>query len=280
MYLLLETEAVEEYLAMQAGEEASPPTLLDGVKQHDFATLTRWVWNDTEYGAYATRGPLLVQFEPGSALDGVFRDEWAVKADAGLFLASQAQMDEVVGHLRSILLVALPEGNLARLRLQDTQALASVLLGLLPSRAAMLLGPSGTVVWRENTGQASRWWRFRSEERAEDHAEVGGVFQFSDIEMNRIDANLAQRQLHEQIALTQLAPHSFQGAPEVATLQWRDQLERWEFGRFSDIARGMDIFRNPGFAAQEKAVTQVLKNTNISTDDHLVQATSLLELET
>ncbi|WP_321872025.1 DUF4123 domain-containing protein [Paraburkholderia tropica] len=271
-YLLLETGIIEDYLRVQANAVDSP-SILTAVKQIDFATLTGWVWAETEYASHAQRGPLLVQMEEDSPLPAAFRDGWA-PSDGGVFITSRASIDKVLAQLRSILFVYLPDGDRARFRLQETAALSSVLRALAPLRVAQLLGPISQLLWLEDIAPTQyQWWSITQQQ-------VGDIarapFQFTHAEMSAIDHYLAEHRLSRQVALTRMARHSHQGDPHQQTVEWMTQLQQWGFQRHSDVSAGLDIFRHAGFSTNAPAITQALSSIDLTPGARITQAANLL----
>lgn len=269
-YLLLESEALEDYLRILP-DAPDRPSACDSVKQLDYCVFARWVWSGTEYERHETRGPLLVQYGLDSPLPEVFRDEWAAH-DAGLLLTSEAPMDEVLDHLRRILFIQLPDGIRARFRIQEPLALTSVLQALSPERAAVLLGPLQEIVWRENTGPTYQWWRYR---RSAACSGIAG-FGFSQAEMLAIDAGLAEHFLRTQTALTERLVHQTYDDPRQQVLDWISQLESWGWHEREDIVTGLDIFRHPRFPQYSEILFAILRNSEravsvriASAQDHL-----------
>ena len=267
IYLLLESEALEDYLRTlpDAPDQLSAH---DHVKKIDYCTFARWVWSDTDYEAYESRGPLLVQCEVGSPLVGVFQEEWAAH-DAGLMIRSAAGMNEVLAHLRRILFVQLAGDGPARFRLQEPLALASVLQALAPHRAAALLGPLHEVVWRENTGPTYQWWRYS---HAEDMDGEASDFLFMPTELAAIDAGLAERFVQAQVALTEQLNNPIYENPERQVRFWISQLNEWGYLERSEVADALDIFRHPRFVANAESLVDTLQNTEMTTATRIITA--------
>ncbi|WP_423757775.1 DUF4123 domain-containing protein [Burkholderia sp. NLJ2] len=258
-YLLLESEILDEWLLAQPSTPEDH-TIADTVRSLDFTSTQRWVWRETEYHDYDTRGPMLVQYGPGSALASTFVDVWPPTGGAVL-LVSPESMEPVLAHLREILFVYMPDGKKARFRLQETAALASVLQALAPHRAAALLGPVQELLWRENLGPDHQWWRYR---KSEDAYHVQGGFQFFDAEMAAIDAGLADHQLRKQTALTQRAPHSFRDSARQQTRIWLEQLYQWGFQESHHLETAMEVFRHPAYQTHAHAVVALLGDAKLA----------------
>lgn len=267
VYLLLESEALEDYLRTLPGAP-DQPSAHDHVKKIDYCTFARWVWSDTDYEPYASRGPLLVQCEAGSPLLEAFQDEWAAH-DAGLMILSAADMNAVLAHLRRILFVQLAGDGPARFRLQEPLALASVLQALAPHRAATLLGPLHEVVWRENTGSAHQWWRYSHAENMDDEATE---FLFTPAELAAIDAGLGERFVQAQIALTEQLNSPLYENPERQVRFWISQLNEWGYHERSEVADALDLFRHARFVANAESLVDILQNSELTTATRIITA--------
>jgi hypothetical protein len=221
LYLLLETEAVEKYLRDQVlaakrkeiadretaeeptdpdnledPEEWNPIVLADEIVKRDGKAAPHWVWRETIYDEYATTGPMLVQIQADSPLCDVFLKEWSA-SDGVVVIKTAAPLEDVLGHLRAILFVYLPDNSLGRFRLQETLALAYVLRSLSADRADSLLGPLQELVWRERmrgieTGEPAKfqWWRYH---RSKTDYNALRNFRLTEKEMRTLDELLAQR---------------------------------------------------------------------------------------
>ena len=273
-YLLLESGLFDEWLLEQP-EAQEDHTLSHAVRDLDYTGMQRWVWRGTEYEDHDTRGPLLVQYQPGSALENAFVDVWPATSGA-VHLTSTEPMETVLAHLRAILFVYMPNGNKARFRFQETAALGSVLQALTPQRAATLLGPVQQLLWRENLGPEYQWWRFSQMVNAD---VTRGEFQFSAAEMSAIDDGLAEHQLRKQTALTQCAPHSFRDSARQQTRIWLEQLNLWGFQAPRDLESGMEVFRHPAYYAHAKAVVALLSDANLTPGARASRASNYLTIE-
>lgn len=273
IYLLLESEALEDYLRARPGA-ADQPSAHAEVRDIDYCTFARWVWSGTEYEPYAARGPLLVRCEGRSPLLDVFRNEWAAH-DVGLMIRTPAGMDEVLTHLRGILFVELAGDGPARFRLQEPLALASVLRALAPQRAAALLGPLQELVWRENNGPTHQWWR-----HSQDEAEGASTgFVFTPAELAAIDAGLAERFEQTQVALTEQATHQTYENARLQVLLWMDQLKGWGYLSQGELAAALDVLRHPRFAAESNRLLSVLQDTGQSVAARLTTAQHHLDMQ-
>lgn len=258
-YLLLESEILDEWLLAQPNTPEEH-TIADTVRSLDFTSTQRWVWRETEYHDYDTRGPMLVQYGPGSTLASTFVDVWS-PAGGAVLLVTPEPIETVLAHLREILFVHMPDGKKARFRLQETVALASVLRALAPHRAGTLLGPVQELLWRENLGPDHQWWRYHQSAGA---YQLQGGFQFSDPEMAAIDAGLADHLLRKQTALTQRAPHSFRDSARQQTRIWLEQLYQWGFQEPHHLETAMEVFRHPAYRAHAHAVVALLGDANLT----------------
>ncbi|WP_236186219.1 DUF4123 domain-containing protein [Pseudomonas protegens] len=273
-YLLLESAVLEEWL-MQQPDSPEQPNISAFVRQVDYATILRWIWNDTEYDKHHADGPLLVQYQPGSPLPALFTEAWAPTGGAVL-ITSLRPIDEVVAQLRAALFVLMPDGKKARFRLQETDALSSVLQAIEPHRAAQLLGPVQEMIWRENHGPEHQWWRYR---QSGGPYPVQGGFQFHHAEMTAIDAGLNEYHLRKQTALTQLAPHSFRDSARQQTQVWLEQLRHWGFAEFHHLDLALDAFRHPSYTQRASAVVALLQDATLTPGARSSRALNLLMTE-
>lgn len=272
-YLLLESEILEDYLRTLP-EAPDQPSAYGHIKLLDYCTFARWVWTGTDYDEHATRGPLLVQCESTSPLLGIFRDQWAPH-DVGLIARVTAAMPEMLAHLRNILFVWLAGSGQARFRLQDPQALASVVQALSPQRSAALLGPLREIFWRENTGSQHQWWCYRSAEPMS----LDASFLFSHTELVAIDAALEQRHVKLQTILTEQVAHRVYEDPVQQVLNWLQQLNDWGYSSRSEIGAAMDIFRHRHFAALEQPVVAILQERNQPIGTRIISAQHQLDVQ-
>ncbi|MBN3838533.1 DUF4123 domain-containing protein [Burkholderia sp. Ac-20349] len=273
-YLLLESELLDEWLLGQP-EMREERTISHAVRELDYTCTQRWVWRGTEYDEHETRGPLLVQYQPGSVLTNTFADVWPPTGGA-VYLTSTEPIEAVLAHLRSILFVYMPNGNKARFRLQETAALDSVLRALTPQRAATLLGPVQQLIWRENLGPEFQWWGYNQSGGGE---LIQGDFQFSDAEMAAIDEGLGDHQLRKQTALTQRVPHSFRDSARQQTRIWLEQLHLWGFREPHHLEAAMEVFRHPAYYVHTKAVVALLGDTDLAPGARANRALNHLMIE-
>ncbi len=143
-YLLLETDLINKPY--------------DKVSAIDFFTTKEWLWNNTFLEQHQEDGPLLVNMEEDSALIPHYLSTWAIK-NAAIMLFSPFELDTVMAHLQSIILIMMPDGNQARLRLHEPRKLAGILGALDSETQSSLMGPIEHIIWLENCGQDQSWYQ-------------------------------------------------------------------------------------------------------------------------
>jgi len=274
-FLLLETECLEDMLR-GLPDAPDQPSAIQAISAIAPCLSMRWQWEDTDYHAHRTAGPLLIEVPKGSPLIQAYLDEWSTH-DVGLWLRSSASLDHVHAHLRSLTWVELPGELRSRFRLQETSAALSVLRALTPERAGMLLGPIKQVLWRENAGPAFRWWRFENDSPSSARSGTTPWFTFTASEMSSISLGMSEYMLHWQTALTMEQKGADHEGARARVRGWLNDAHALGYSRQEDVAALMDMFRHPAYPAQQQHLMQILAQTRLTPSARLRQGMDMLE---
>ena len=195
----------------------------------------------------------------------------------GLWLRSDAGLDELHAHLRSLTWVELPGAVSSRFRLQETSAALSVLRALTPERAGMLLGPIRQVLWRENAGPAFRWWRFENGSPASSLSGTEPWFSFTASEMRAVSLGMSEYMLHWQAALTMAQDGNDLETARARVRGWLAEAQALGYARHDEVAALMEVFRHQHFPGQQQLLMQTLTETRLEPSARLRQSMDVLE---
>ncbi len=171
-YLLLETDFIHK-----------PAEQVDDV---DFFTEKEWLWDNTFLDEHQEDGPLLVKMDEDSSLLTEYLNNWAPK-NAAILLLSHYDIDKVLQHLQSIILIMKPDGNQSRLRLHEPRKLAGLFDALDEKTQSTLMGPIEHILWLENCGHDQTWYQTSNKSpHLPRHNEVRW-FHFNHEHMNRLN---------------------------------------------------------------------------------------------
>lgn len=121
------------------------------------ATPPQALYQGTVYASLAHLGPLLIPVSGNTPLADVFSRAWSIAA--GIWLESDAQASEVLGHLRSLIHVRVAEDVTVLFRYYDPRVSALWLADLPARERDRLMGPvrlirlPGVVIEQENPNQ-------------------------------------------------------------------------------------------------------------------------------
>lgn len=143
--------------------------ILDGALIDDLAghlahlepnETVHWLYQETAYADLFERGPALVPVAPFNALAQVFEQQW--RHHAGLWLESDADEREVVGHLRSMVHARLEGDVTALFRFYDPRIARLWLSELGSAERDQLMGPIRSIRLSDSSGEE---WRLTQVDR-------------------------------------------------------------------------------------------------------------------
>lgn len=276
IYLLLETEMLEDHLREQPDVPDSA-SLYDEVKKLDFACTARWIWAETAYASVKERGPLLLQVSSDSPALERFSTLWS-KHDGGVLFTSVAAIEDIESHLRSLLFVYLDDGAKARFRLQEVEALQSLLQSLDHERRQLLLGPFDRLIWRENLGIAWQWWTCQGSGKPELARKDASVwFRFQPHELVAIDTGVADLFLRAQTTHTAKELQCAAADARIQTRYWLKLAKEWGFETRQEKTALLDLLRRPGFSDHENPLFALLEGNALRPGARLTRAYDYLE---
>lgn len=185
LYLLLETEFFEDAWS--------------DVCDIDFGTVKRWLWSDTFLDQHETDGPLLVEVNNNSALISHYIEHWSTENSA-IVIKTPYSMELLIQHLQSLILIMLPDGTHAKMRLQEPRKLAGILNSLQKDTDyESLMGPIKEIIWCENCGKQTRWLGAMNDKMQEPKHTKEDMFwfQFQQEYIDKINTNEALYFIHQ-----------------------------------------------------------------------------------
>lgn len=135
------------------------------------------------------------RFNSGSKLIEKYISHWG-NWHAGIFieLTETAEATEItseeslINHLRSLLLVEMPEDGEVHYRFQETRKLAGILKALdSKERLSELLGPIKRLLWQQNCGADKTYFQVENPQQQETTEKPMGWFNFTQTEKEKID---------------------------------------------------------------------------------------------
>lgn len=191
-YFLFESAQLEEAdydhrLAQSNHELPIKKTARDLVNEIDPYTIDTLLWEDTVFNEFKYSGPIVCQYHQGSKIPEAMFAMWG-NWNLGLLIDAVSKKS-LIQHLRSLLMVQMPQDGEVRYRLQETRKLAGIINSLCDEdRVSEFLGPIKSICWQQNCGPEKTFMRVINPSAHETHNSTGW-FSFSEEEKKRIQAS-------------------------------------------------------------------------------------------
>jgi hypothetical protein len=143
---------VSRYLLLDGAQIENLPARLYSL---DDSPVVEWLYHATPYQAVFDVGPALVVLRTNSALEQAFTDHW--QHDAGLLIESDAPMQLLAEHLRSLIHARVTGDTSMLFRYYDPRVMRHWLLALSPAEKDHLMGPISRVRLPARESQDEQW---------------------------------------------------------------------------------------------------------------------------
>lgn len=189
-YTLFEAELLQDNdydlkaksLAHELPEALSASKLINEVDPH---TIDTHIWDDTQFEDFKNIGPIINCFHTGSKLIEKYLSLWG-DWHVGVFIDALSE-DALISHLRSLLLVNIPEDGEVHYRFQETRKLAGILESMdSEERLSELLGPIKKMMWQQNCGADKSYFCIENPNPHETFQDMGW-FSFTPSEIQKIN---------------------------------------------------------------------------------------------
>jgi len=189
-YALFEAEILQDndyeqrakLLEYELPEAKSASDIISEVDPH---TIDTQIWEDTPFDDFKNIGPHLSHYHAGTKLIEKYLSLWG-DWHVGVFVDALSE-DTLIEHLRSLLLVNMPEEGEVHYRLQESRKLAGIINALdSEERVSTLLGPIKSMVWQQNCGADKTYFQVQNPNPHETNNEMGW-FSFTPSEKQKID---------------------------------------------------------------------------------------------
>lgn len=193
----------------------------------------------TVYEALADVGPMLVLLNPNSELAQVFNQQW--RLTAGVWLESDAQEDELVEHLRSLIHARIDDSLTVLLRYYDPRIMRLWLGPLKAEERDALLGPISLVRLPDDQG-ADELLRRETQQSSFARYQDTPWLRLSQAQLD--DMNQAKLACFDQRLVAHLQrhyPECLQGLDAQGQQQWaaqcRQSAARYGYSAANDVTR-------------------------------------------
>lgn len=153
--------------------------LLDGAKIENLPArvysldenpIVEWLYHSTPLHEVFDVGPALVVLRANTALEKAFTEDW--QNDAGLIIESDAPIQQLTEHLRSLIHVRVPGDASMLFRYYDPRVMRHWLPPMSPAEKDHLMGPIRRVRLPAREGQQEQWIvREQDRQSAQQYAE-------------------------------------------------------------------------------------------------------------
>ena len=158
----------------------------DLINEVDPYTSDTQIWEDTPFKDFKDIGPYLSRFHSESKIIDKYVSLWG-DWHAGVFIDAISE-EALISHLRSLLLVNMPEDGEVHYRFQEPRKLAGILNALdSKERLSELLGPIKRVFWQQNCG-ADKAYFFIENPNPQINEQEMAWFDFTETEKQKINA--------------------------------------------------------------------------------------------
>ncbi len=260
---------------MRADKTTDLFLLLDGARlnapraayQYDRAPWADWLYRGTRHESALEVSPYLVKPSEDSDL-WANQTEWA---EQGLVLRTKATPEELIGHLRSLISVRLPSGQLSYCRFYSNTRLNHFFDVLTEAERNLISGPVRE--WLNPSAMAS-WKSIAIDAETEaKSAKDEGWFQLTKDHINALDRAQAES------FMARLSRHLGFGSKPESSGQLERTVQHAQSNGFhseNDIARYAELaLRNPQEINSEAGVA-ILENLQASNSQKLNQLDQLL----
>ena len=192
LYFIVESELLCDYEVETRFEENNdgfPVEREDAqywIEQIDSRTDSEWILEDTQFDQNKKDGPLLVGLNKDSPLPEHYIKHWT-QHRIGIFIQSDADIDEMQQHLSSLVLVNSETDSLVYFRLQEPRQLDGVLKSLDEYKQAELLGPIKNLIWCKDIGREYQWMSAENPNPTPASEQEAPWFNFTQAENERLD---------------------------------------------------------------------------------------------
>jgi len=193
LYFVVESELLCDYEVEKHFEENNdgfPVEREDAtywIEKIDWRISTEWLYEDTGWEKYFLKeGPLLVNLRKDSPLIEYYIKHWT-QHRIGIFIQSDADIDEMQQHLTSILVMNNETGGDVYFRLQESRQLDAVLKSLNKYRQAELLGSIQHLIWCKDIGIDHQWMHIENPNPTITHGQESPWFGFTQAENERLN---------------------------------------------------------------------------------------------
>jgi len=189
-YTLFEAEILQDkdYDLRAESMEYDLPTAKSAeeiINKEDPYTSDTQIWEDTPFDEFKNIGPYLSRFHSDSKLIEKYVNLWG-NWHAGIFIEALSE-ESLINHLRSLLLVNMPNDGEVYYRLQEPRKLAGILKALdSTERLIELLGPIKTIMWQQNCGADTKYFQINNPKPQVIENNMGW-FSFTQSEKDNID---------------------------------------------------------------------------------------------
>ena len=189
-YTLFEAEILQDsdyeqrakLLDDELPEAKSASEIIGEVDPH---TIDTQIWEDTPFDDFKNIGPHLSHYHGNTKLIEKYLSLWG-DWHVGVFVDALSE-DALIDHLRSLLLVNMPEEGEVHYRLQESRKLAGIINALdSEERVSTLLGPIKSMVWQQNCGADQAYFQVQNPNPHETNDSMGW-FSFTPSEKQKID---------------------------------------------------------------------------------------------
>lgn len=190
---------ISRYLLLDGAQIENLPARLYSLDDNPIA---EWLYHATSYQAVFDVGPALVVLRTQSALEQAFMDHW--QHDAGLVIESDAPMQLLAEHLRSLIHARVPGDASMLFRYYDPRVMRHWLPALSTAEKDHLMGPVSRVRLPAREGQDEQWIvRDHDQQSAQQYAERPWLYldeqQLQQLNQGKLD--MFDQQLLEHVRL-------------------------------------------------------------------------------
>ena len=193
LYFIVESELLCDYEVEKHFEENNDGFPVERenaeywIEQIDWRINSEWLFQDTGWEEnFLKDGPLLVSLRKDSPLIEHYIKHWA-QHRIGIFIQSDADINEMQQHLTSILVINGVGGGEVYFRLQEPRALDGILKSLNKYRQAELFGPIQHLIWCKDIGPDHKWMSHENPNPTITHGQESPWFSFTQAEDERLD---------------------------------------------------------------------------------------------
>lgn len=159
-------QSASRYLLLDGANIENLPSRLYSLD--DNPTL-EWLYHATPYQAVFDVGPALVVLKTNTPLEQAFKEHW--QHDAGVMIESDAPMQQLAEHLRSLIHARVPGDVSLLFRYYDPRVMRHWLPALDPDEKDRMMGPISRVRLPAREGQEAQWIVREHRQNAQQYAE-------------------------------------------------------------------------------------------------------------